>query len=348
MEAVFQCTSRVRCCSIPLYMAFWIGISIHQLLVTAQALKCNAVHVVPVKFIAFQAYVGISSSTTSVLSDTFNMCIPNELWLKIFEFLPLLDLFSAYSANQHWRSLISTWRADCKESLRLSLFSLALKDIDKMPDVTRQIGLSRRIAYTARIEARHNITIPEPYRTVLTEWPSRRPVPGFCWPDISNHYLHPDTGECICRFDTFSGDTCQRQQVEERHLHIRASLLNKIRRHAPFDYHADDESEWELFDNPPRLYTDEQNESTRRFIRAHPESMWKREGEWEKLSMRCLNMVACYHGSDSGGRFCLILDGPARGEIHGWSYGGYQGIEAKSYLGWNFTGWTKQDEGIGE
>ncbi|KAF7966674.1 hypothetical protein HWV62_37502 [Athelia sp. TMB] len=275
----------------------------------------------------------------SPLREALRMYIPNELWLKIFELLPIPDLLSAYSVNQLWRSLISTWRIDRKKSFRLSLFSLALKDIDEMPEATRHIGLSRRVEYVANVEARHGIIIPEPYRTILTEWPARRPVPGCCWPDFALHHIHPDTGECICRFEDFSGDTCQREKVGERHLDIRASLLDKIRRHEPFDYHADDEGQWELFDNPPRLYTQEQNENTLRFIRAHPESMWERAGEWARLSLRCLYMFACYHSADSGGRFCMILDGPARGEIHGWSYWGYQGIEAKSYLGWQFVGW---------
>ena len=209
-----------------------------------------------------------------------------------------------------------------------------------MPEATRHIGLSQRVAYAADVEAKHGITIPEPYRMVLTEWPSRRPVPGCCWPDFALHHLHPDTGDCICRFDTFSGEPCQSDNhVQKRSLHIDSSLLDKIRRHEPCDYHAIDESQWELFDNPPRLHTDEQNENTLRFIRAHPESMWKKEGPFRKLSVHCLNMFACYDGSE-GGRFCMILDGPARGEIHAWAYGWYSGFEAKSYLEWYFTGWS--------
>ncbi|KAF7966678.1 hypothetical protein HWV62_37510 [Athelia sp. TMB] len=249
------------------------------------------------------------------------MHIPNELWLKIFELLPIPDLFSAYSVNQRWRSLISTWRIDRKESLRLSLFSLALKDIDEMPEVARHIGLSQRVAYVDDVETTHVITIPEPYRTVLTEWPSRRPVPGCCWSDF---LLYHATGQCTCRFDTSSGELCQcDKRVEVRHLHIRSSLLEKIRRHEPFDYHALDESQWQLFDSPPRLHTDEQNEKTLSFIRAHPESMWERYGWWERLHVRCLHLFSCSDGWEAGG-FSMILDGPARGEIHVWAYGWYQ------------------------
>ncbi|KAF7968046.1 hypothetical protein HWV62_32110 [Athelia sp. TMB] len=269
------------------------------------------------------------------------MQIPNELWLKIFELLPIPDLFSAYSVNQRWRSLISTWRIDRKKSLRLSLFSLALKDIDEMPEVAHHIGLSQRVAYVDDVETTHNITIPEPYRTVLTEWPSRRPVPGCCWSDF---LLYHATGQCACRFDASSGELCQcDKQVEVRHLHIRSSLLEKIRRHEPFDYHALDESQWQLFDSPPRLHTDEQNEKTLSFIRAHPESMWERYGWWERLHVRCLHLFSCSDGWEAGG-FSMILDGPARGEIHVWAYGWYQGIEAKSYLEWNYTEQSREDE----
>ncbi|KAF7966676.1 hypothetical protein HWV62_37506 [Athelia sp. TMB] len=155
--------------------------------------------------------------------------------------------------------------------------------------------------------------------------------------------VHHATGACACRFDAGTGEECLcAQWVEERHLHIRASLLAKIRRHEPFDYNADDESQWELFANPPRLHTDTQNENTLRFIRAHPARMWTTQGAWAMLGVRCLNLFACNQGSN-GGWFSMVLDGPARGEVHAWAYGWYQGLEARSYWGWRYVGWSEED-----
>ncbi|KAF7968048.1 hypothetical protein HWV62_32114 [Athelia sp. TMB] len=271
------------------------------------------------------------------------MHIPNELWLNIFENLPLPDLFSAYAVNQRWRSLIAPWRTDRKTSPRLSLFSLALQDIAEMPAATRprHISLPQRAAYVADVEAAHSTTIPEPYRTVLTEWPSPRPVPGCKWSDM---VLHHATGACACRFDASASEVCLCDRLVEVHqLHIRSSLLAKIRGYEPFDYHADDESQWELFANPPRLHTDTQNENTLRFIRAHPARMWTTQGAWAVLGVRCLNLFACNQGAN-GGRFGMVLDGPARGEVHAWAYGWYQGLEARSYWGWRYVGWSEEDE----
>lgn len=45
----------------------------------------------------------------------------------------------------------------------------------------------------------------------------------------------------------------------------------------------------------------------------------------------------------------MILEGPARGNIYAWTqsvWPGYDGIEAESYLEWQHSGWTEEEERI--
>lgn len=269
------------------------------------------------------------------------MDLPNELWLKTFEDLPLQGLLASHCVSQLWRTLMPR----IEGSIHLTLFSLAMKDIDERPDVAQPISLPARLACVAYTEIIHNVCIPDPLRTILTEWPSQRPPPGFCWPDaVINHA----TGKCLCRYSAASGESCQCSSwVLDNRLDIVKSLREKIRRHEPFDYHAEDaDSRWELFSNPPRLHTDAQNEQTLRFIRMHPHDMWYDSGKhWTKLPVRCLVLYTCPTAGDSvPGRFCLVLEGPARGEIHAWASGWYQGFEAKSFLELHYKGWAEEDD----
>jgi hypothetical protein len=41
----------------------------------------------------------------------------------------------------------------------------------------------------------------------------------------------------------------------------------------------------------------------------------------------------------------MVLEGPARGEIHGWESGGwYNGFEAPSFLDWRYDEWPGEDQ----
>jgi hypothetical protein len=100
---------------------------------------------------------------------------------------------------------------------------------------------------------------------------------------------------------------------------------------------ADQPSSWELFDNPLRLYTGEQNAQTIRFIRAQPAAAveWTGSGRWANIKFSVLQLSR-YHvyttEASSDGIFVLILGGSSRGQIHAWSSQGiswYDGFEAE-------------------
>lgn len=265
--------------------------------------------------------------------------LPNELWIQVFNRLSFRDLFSVCRVNRQWRSLAPA----IDESPHLVLLRIALGDIHQPPKSLYPLSLADRLSYVSKIESTANITIPEPYRTVLTEWPAKQPPTGFHWPHAVRFHA---TGFCSCRN---SGDddaqcTCEVFACYKRGLMLRDSLLTLIRNNKPFDFHhPSDDSRWELFSNTPRLHTDAQNEQTLRFIRAHqPGNMWSMSspgGSWQTLSLATLRLshYACNDDSGVMGEFVMILDGPLRGEIHGWDMSGwYNGFEASSFLDWRY------------
>ncbi|KAJ6498047.1 hypothetical protein C8R47DRAFT_1068942 [Mycena vitilis] len=71
---------------------------------------------------------------------------------------------------------------------------------------------------------------------------------------------------------------------------------------------------------PGPAYTEAQNAQTLRFIRAHPEAEWSiKPGPWSYLPFRVSRYRFGIGKEESDGTFVMILDGPARGQIHGWS-----------------------------
>ncbi|KAJ7671957.1 hypothetical protein B0H17DRAFT_191886 [Mycena rosella] len=49
-------------------------------------------------------------------------------------------------------------------------------------------------------------------------------------------------------------------------------------------------------------------------------------------------------GRTSDGVFVMMLDGPTRGQIHGWDSGGdswYDGFEAENFWDWNYLEWDR-------
>lgn len=278
------------------------------------------------------------------------MSLPNELWLHVFEDLPLGDLLAAYSVCHLWRSLVP----NTSPSLRHTLFALAIKDIEERSEVIHTVSHAHRLSYVTEIETTYIVSIPEPYRIILIEWPSKRPPPGFHWPEAVRFHA---TGECWCRFEGTLGEECRctiTRVNEHEALFITRSLLETIHKNEPFDFHDPaSDARWELFSNPPRLHTDTQNERTLHFIRTHPPDMWEAcENGWTKLPLQCLSL-SNYRSMGGGqingvGTFYMILQGPARGEIHAWG-GWYDGIEAKSFLDWKYEEWSEDpDDDVGE
>lgn len=283
--------------------------------------------------------------------------LPSELWLQIFGDLGLSDLLSANHVNTHWRSLIPYGDS---QSDSFILFRLAMKDMEKPLDCPNPISLADRLSYVKKIEEtastkvplrrrdRHPLpTIPEPYRMVLTEWPVSRPPPGFHWPHSVRHHA---TGYCSCIGE--GPCSCEAISVGTSLVMMMGSLRKMICDHEEFDFreiHTD--SRRDLFCTPPRLFTDEQNKQTLRFVRMHAdESWWTRVDDWQIMDVLVLRLsrysfvqevdeTPQYSKYTKTGDFVMIMEGPARGEIYVWSPGHwprYNGFEAMGFLAWKY------------
>ncbi|KAJ7356610.1 hypothetical protein DFH08DRAFT_461509 [Mycena albidolilacea] len=277
-------------------------------------------------------FVATMSSASSATS------IP-ELLFQFLEHLSLRDLISATHVCQDWRALVPK----INSPLRLRLLGLSFSDaISPYP-----IPVGVRILYVYNIETKHKVVIPEPYRTILTEWPSSQPPPGMYWPHSVRFRA---SGFCFCaRHRHMDADLCLCAENEVRSAKI--TMPNDVFRAVMEEgvVPADQPTSWELFDNPLRLYTGEQNAQTIRFIRAQPATAveWTGAGRWANIKFSVLQLSR-YHvyttEASSDGIFVLILDGPSRGQIHGWSSQGiswYDGFEAESFWDWNYTEWNR-------
>lgn len=277
------------------------------------------------------------------------MPLPSELWLSIFGHLPLPDLLSVYHVDRQFRALVP----NIEKGDNLILFNLAMEDMTRPVDTPYPISLADRLSYVNEVESTtidkmpgFKVTIPELYRAVLTQWPVKRPPPGSTWPHAVRFHA---MGYCSCDKEAY-GDECQckRRCVDEHNVMLFGSVLDMIWNDVHFDFHDESvgDCRYELFSNPPRLYTDLQNQQTLRFIRMYADDpRWTANGhsnsKWRRLDLPLLRMSR-YHteaevlGETVGrdGESYMLLDGPARGEIHGWSMGWYDGFEATTYLEW--------------
>lgn len=254
--------------------------------------------------------------------------------------------------NRRWRSLAPLGGSP----LQIRLFQLVLADIESPEDSPYLVPLVDREVYVAYIESKHKIRIPDDYRTVLLQWPISRPPPGTHWPHGLRFFAD---GFCSCGPEILMDGVCvcEQWEVVTNDVSMQESLLNTIHRGETFDYHAHSEdSRWELFSNPPRLYTDTQNAQTIQFILAHPLSSWTSAGSdsaWTRLSVRALRLspyavmatVTLDNKTSevqSYGDFWMVIEGPCAGQVHAWSQGWYYGFESENFLDWRYEEWDPE------
>ncbi|KAJ7480014.1 hypothetical protein B0H11DRAFT_1264161 [Mycena galericulata] len=270
-----------------------------------------------------------------------------ELVIQVLEYLPLRDLISASHVDQQWRALVP----NIDSPTRSRLLGLAFKNVESI----HPISLSVRTSYVDKVESKYTVIIPEPYRTILTEWPASQAPPGMHWPHSVRFHA---SGFCFCPRQVQENPevcVCADAEVIEVAITIPGNIFKIVMDEArvPDD---EDEPTWELFNNPVRLYTEEQNVQTMRFIRAHPveEFQWtgRRMGPrprpgWARFFFKVLKLSRyAFHTKmgHSEGTFVMILEGPTRGQIHGWSFSGrdwYAGFEAESFWDWNYREWDR-------
>ncbi|KAF7367510.1 F-box domain-containing protein [Mycena sanguinolenta] len=263
-----------------------------------------------------------------------------ELVLQFLEPLTLRDLISATHVCQQWRALVPK----IDSPTRLRLLGLSFRDVTS----PHPISLSVRISYVEKIETKYSVVIPEPYRTILTEWPSSQPPPGMHWPHSVRFHA---SGFCYCRRGSDNSPdrcSCEGEDVHDVLMKMPEEVYRLVVEEGvvPVEEHERDYS-WELFDKPLRLYTPEQNSQTMRFIRAQPLAAIEGRGDrWMSLKFSTLRLSR-YHVhttlddnrgfQTSDGIFVLILDGPSRGQIHAWETDTwYDGFEAEDFWEWNY------------
>ena len=126
------------------------------------------------------------------------MLFPSETWLSTFRHLPLPDLLSIYHVDRQFRALVP----NIANGYNLLLFNLAMEDMARPIETPYPVALLHRLSYVNKIEStgtermpEYKVTIPESYRTVLTQWPVKRPPPGSTWPHAVRHHA---MGYCSC------------------------------------------------------------------------------------------------------------------------------------------------------
>ncbi|KAJ7171659.1 hypothetical protein C8R43DRAFT_978973, partial [Mycena crocata] len=272
---------------------------------------------------------------------TYDLIQIPELLIQILEHLALKDLIYASHVNRHWRAVVP----QIDSPTRLRLLNLAFAVADGFPTVSH----SARLHYVDTVEKSHQIIIPEPYRTILTEWPASAPPPGMHWPHA---VLFRSEGYCTCpRFFTIDPCVCALTEVATVCVLIPPTLFSEIFTGAQVDTNSAIDDRHELFRTRPRLHTPEQNARTIEFLRAHPpdEFAWKTAEslalDGARLLHRRVLRLSRYRYSDpdgtqADGTFVMILDGPTRGQIHAWQVRGdsfYDGTEAVDFWEWRYT-----------
>ncbi|KAJ7822423.1 hypothetical protein B0H13DRAFT_2127061 [Mycena leptocephala] len=260
-----------------------------------------------------------------------------ELLLQIFEHLSLRDLISATHVNQQWRLLVPK----IDSPTRLRLLSLAFNDVDS----PHPISLDVRTSYVhkvEKVETNYNILIPEPYRTILTEWPTSQPPRGMHWPHSVRFHA---SGFCFCqRHMHWTSDECRCADNTEV-WNVELTLFDETFRRVVLEGVLPLETDFELFNNPVRLHTDAQNAQTMRFIRTHPAEGFQWKERWARFAFRVLRLSRYQFDTAEGnsdGTFVMMLDGPTRGQIHAWSSESwYDGYEAEDFWEWNYLEWEQ-------
>ena len=91
----------------------------------------------------------------------------------------------------------------------------------------------------------------------------------------------------------------------------------------------------------PRLIGEERERQTRKMICSYADTKKKRtdSSRWISLYVKCLPLYTYKNEEEEEyGWFCLVLTGKAKGEIHAWKTGWYDGWEANSFLEFNPSG----------
>ncbi|KDQ56426.1 hypothetical protein JAAARDRAFT_195068 [Jaapia argillacea MUCL 33604] len=285
--------------------------------------------------------------------------LPTEIHGIILSFPPLNVLLSAHQVNSVWRSLVPT---SITNPLRRRLFQLAYLPWEdnhgQLPSSflgpkrhPLPLSLETRRSYTEYIERTYSIRIPDEYRIVLTEWPWVFPPRGMNWPHAVRFFDDPTTG-CTCdRRPARRGSpmpcSCKDDECCTQQLIVSAPLLDQIHEGKEFD---DEEEEWGdmIFDLD---YDDElgtQRRQTLRLLQSYtefhpplqtgkpPTGVWVRNSKESTLTLRVLDLAAnfIHEPGRPYGRYFMILEGKARGQIHTWVEFSYGGFEAECFFEW--------------
>ncbi|KAF7331425.1 F-box domain-containing protein [Mycena kentingensis (nom. inval.)] len=266
------------------------------------------------------------------------LAIP-ELVLQMLPHLELRDLISAMHVNAQWRALVP--KIDSPTRIRLLGLSF------RSSPTPWPISLRTRQNYVQKVEAKLTDPIPEPYRTILLEWPSSHPPPGMHWPHSVRHYA---SGFCFCFHEQYEDEGschCAENEVGLRKLKVAKPVFEWVVERGTAPVHLDHAHE--IFEYGVRLQAPS-HAQTVRLIQGYREAFRNPAGSaWCRCNFQVLELSRYYvdavvDNEDlfSAGVFVMILEGPARGQVHAWQESTwYDGYEAESFWDWNYVEWDR-------
>ena len=174
--------------------------------------------------------------------------IPNEILIQIFSYLSFDAMLQGRMVCRLWHWLIPKAMNSLSQILLTKYQSHSVPT--DLPEYCK-VTLPQRINFVDHIETNYHIRLPDLFRRILLEWPSKYPVPGHQWPETLCWYANQTCARCLSKNDQCA---CYHPDlVLDYDITLTESVLTAIINHQPTPMLDNDSYAWELFDNPPPI-----------------------------------------------------------------------------------------------